>query len=153
MSDDSTANGHFGARLSLGRLGENGGAASVAVPTHPRTGGGGGSRHVLDALALPSFDDLDARAERLIQWADEETRYLAGHEVRLFRAEDVQGRTRYAEEGLYELLPRLNADAARLRAACGRGLLWDRTWALCQEASRDVQAYCSTWEQARRRLL
>jgi hypothetical protein len=123
--------------------------ASVTLPVQPYVGGHGRVPSVVDVAPLASFADVQARARRLVEWAQEESEYLRTHDVGLFSPADVEGRTGFADEGLYELLPALQADAARLRAACGRGPLWTATRALCDQAAEAVQTYYLLWQRLR----
>ena len=99
--------------------------------------------------AGPTFEDVDARALRLVEWAEEEAAYVRTHDLSLFSREDVAGRDAFADEGLYELLPRLHADAAALRLGCGGGPLWERTRGLCEQAAAAVQAYYLLWSRTK----
>ena len=122
-------------------------AASAVVPAPPDVGAGvsGGAAWA----SRVTFADVDARARRLVDWAREESQYLRTHAVGLFSPADVDGRTAFADEGLYVLLPRLHADAARLRLACGRGPLWSVTKELCDQAADEVQQYYALWQRLR----
>ncbi len=124
--------------------------ASITLPVQPYVGGHGRTAPVISAAPLVPFGDVDARARRLVEWAQEESAYLRTHDVGLFSPADVQGRTGFANEGLYELLPALQADLARLRAACGRGPMWRATSALCDQAAEAVQSYYLLWQRLRR---
>lgn len=99
--------------------------------------------------AQQRFADVDARARRLVEWAADESAYVRRHPVGVFSPADRSGRDAFADEALYELLPRLLRDAWQLRADCGDGPLWARTKALCEQASRDVQAYYLLWTASR----
>lgn len=145
-----TEPGGTGGAAQPGRLQVVGGReapdpSSAVLPSQPFIGGGGRST----VVAAAGFADVDSRARRLIGWAHEESEYLRTHDVGLFSPGDVAGRNGYADEGLYELLPALQADAARLRAACGRGPLWSATKALCDQAAQDVQSYYALWQRLR----
>lgn len=120
--------------------------SGTQLPTSPRTGG---NARGVPAAVPASFADVEARARRLLDWAREESAYVRSHDVSLFSPQDVAGRNWYADEALYELLPRLLSDVARLRLACGRGVLWDHTRRLGHESSEAVQAYCLLWQQTR----
>lgn len=123
--------------------------ASITLPVLPYVGGNARSAPVVQVAPLPSFGNVDQRARRLIAWAREESAYLRTHDVGFFSAADVAGRTGFADEGLYELLPALQADMARLRAACGPGPMWRATRALCDQAAEAVQGYYLLWQRLR----
>jgi hypothetical protein len=123
--------------------------ASITLPVQPYVGGHGGTAPVVSAAPLVPFSDVDTRARRLVEWSREESEYLRTHDVGLFSPADVEGRTAFADQGLYELLPALQADVARLRAACGRGPLWTATRALCDQAAEAVQTYYLLWQRLR----
>lgn len=132
-------------------------AASADVPPTPQIGAGGsvsGRRAAQTSVDVPPtrsvrFDDVMARACRLLQWADEETQYLRTHDVGLFSPDDVRGRNGFADEGLYKLVPRLLNDAAALRLHCGRGVLWDEVRETTERAACAVQAYYRLWTTLR----
>lgn len=124
--------------------------ASTEVQPTLKVGSGGklaGRRRVDPRVR---FDDVLERAQRLVQWAGEESRYLRTHDVSLFSSEDVRGRDGFADEGLYDLLPRLLEDAATLRFHCGRGVMWDEIRAATRTASEAVQDYYLLWQTMRR---
>lgn len=134
----------------------NGAAAvetdSIVPAVAPRVGVAPGRGAPRRRPAPPTFLDVDSRAHRLLAWAAEESAYVRSHDVLLFSRQDVDGRTRFADEGLYELLPRLNEDAARLRYSCGPGPLTQATLALCERASAAVQDYYLLWQQMREQI-
>lgn len=124
-------------------------SASITLPVPPYVGGNARSTPAAEVAPLPSFSSVDERARRLTAWAREESEYLRTHDVGFFSAPDIAGRTGFADEGLYELLPALQADMARLRAACGPGPMWRATRALCDQAAEVVQGYCLLWQRLR----
>jgi hypothetical protein len=126
------------------------GVTSMTGSVQPYVGASAATAAALQRSAPPRFVDVDDRARRLLEWAREESRYVRSHDVAVFSDADVMGRTGYANEGLYELLPDLLSDCARLRAACGRGPMWAATRQLCDEAARAVQSYFQVWEQLKR---
>lgn len=125
------------------------GVTSTVPPLATGSGGVGLWRQPGDHALR--FDDVHRRARRLVQWAQEESRYLHSHDVALFSDDDVLGRDRFADEGLYELLPQLLADAATLRLHCGRGVLWQEIKVAVEEAADGVQRYYLLWQTMRDR--
>lgn len=125
---------------------------SLALPDPGEVGGRGGTRE-MNAQPVPvRFADVDARARRLIVWSAEESEYLRSHDVTVFSPSDRAGRDYFADESLYELLPRLRGDAAQLRLECGPGPLSARTKKLIDQAARDVQAYYELWTTLRQQV-
>jgi len=126
----------------------NSSPTAVAPPPNERSGSRGGWAFPGPRAAV-SFGEVNLRARRLIEWSAEETAYLQSHVVALFSRADVEGRTYFADEGLYDLLPRLRRDAWMLRAACGIGAMSEETDDLCRRAARAVQEYYRLWVRLR----
>jgi len=121
-------------------------AARAAVTSTRTSGQGEGSAGPAVPTGIPA---IAQRAERLIEWAAEESRYLRANDVATFSAADRHGRQGFADEALYELLPAVRTDTARLRVLCGRGPLTDGLAELVKRAGYAVQAYCALWAQLR----
>lgn len=124
------------------------GPASIAAPRTDHSGGRP-SRSATESRVAVTFADVDARARRLVGWAEEEAHYIRTHAVALFNDVDREGRDTFADEGLYQLLPNLNRDAGLLYSSCGAGPMWSRTNALCRQASQAVQSYYQLWQELR----
>lgn len=121
---------------------------AAKVPARDEVGQGGAA-HGRGHAPSSTVEDVVARAQRLREWAAEESGYVSTHSAAFFSPVDVSGRDSFADEGLYDLLPRLRRDAGRLRSAIGPGPMATTMAEVVAGAGVAVQAYVVLWRRLR----